>query len=299
VSSYFLLVPQLAESGLVARLERLIKLHPIEMGVASQTIASGDVCFASGESMATLLDNERGQIISSILQKSAHLVIIPPFPGDPWPWLLRNVPPPEFYAASFGPVTIVEEELRRLCDQDQLTVLYNQAICFSMGNPVVVTSEGDPVIVRYQHRSSWGQIIYMTLILGSTSSRSQRTHRLALAQGLVNWLTQISRKAMVSIPSAPNAAPDFTYELPIVLMAVHLAQQDGELLEEQIKPVVDKVRAKLSCHRDDFQLSKTLAQLEAMEILFPQGEGRWLVAPQRLTEEISRQHLTSYLRRLR
>jgi len=82
-------------------------------------------------------------------------------------------------------------------------------------------------------------------------------------------------------------------------MAVHLAQQDGALVEEQIKPVVDKVRAKLSRHRDDFQLGETLAHLETMEILSTQGEGRWLVDPQRLIEEINRQHLTSYLRRLR
>lgn len=299
MSSYFLLVPQLAESGLVARLGQLIRLHPIEVGVASQTVALGDVCFASGEGMAALPGNERGQLTSSILQQSAHLVIIPPLPRDPWPWLLRNVQPPEFHAASFGPVTIIEEELRQACGLGQLTILYNQVIRFSTGKPLAVTSAGKPVIVRYQYRSTWGQLLYTTLLLGSTSSRSQRTHRIALVQGLVSWLTQISPKAVAPTPTAPSTGLNLTYELPIVLMAVHLAQQDGALTQDQLRPAVDQVRAKLSRHRDDFQLSKTVARLEAIGILSPQGEGRWKVDTRQLAEEINRQHLTSYLRRLR
>ena len=299
MSSYFLLVPQLAEPGLVARLGRLIKLHPIEVGLISQTVAPGDVCFASGEGMAALPDNERGQLTSAILRCGAHLVIIPPLPRDPLPWLLRDVEPPEFHAAPFGPVTIVEEELRQACGLSQLTVLYNQAICASAGKPIVVTLEGEPMVVGYQHRSTWGQLLYTTLLLGSTSSRSQRRHRIALMQGLVSWLTEVSPKAVTSAPTAASTASDLTYELPIVLMAVHLAQHDGALTEQQLGPTVEQVRARLSRHRDDFQLSETIARLKTIGILSSQGEGGWKVDILRLAEEISRQHLASYLRRLR
>ena len=299
MSSYFLLVPQITEAGLVSRLGQVIELYPIEMGIASQTFETGDVCFVSGKGIMALSDNERGQLTSVILRRGAHLVIIPPLPREPLPRLLRDVDPPEFRDAPFSPVTIVEEELRQACGLDQLTILYNQVICTSTGKPLAVTSAGKPVIVRYQHLSTWGQLLCTTLLLGSTSSRSQRTHRIALAQGMVSWLTQVSPEAVALTPIAPSAALDLTYELPIILMAVHLAQRDGALVEEQLKPTVDQVRAKLSRHRDDFQLSKTVARLEAIGILSPQGEGRWKVDSRQLAEEINRQHLTSYLRRLR
>lgn len=299
MSSYFLLVRQLAEPGLVARLGRLIKLHPIEVGLISQTVAPGDVCFASGEGMAALPDNERGQLTSAILRCGAHLVIIPPLPRDPFPCLLRGVEPPQLHAAPFGPVTIAEEELRQACGLSQVTVLYNQVICSSTGRPVAVTFQGEPVVVRYQHRSTWGQLLYTTLLLGSTSSRSQRRHRIALMQGLVSWLTEASPKAVTPAPTAASTANDLTYELPMVLIAVHLAQRDGALTEQQLGPTVEQVRARLSRHRDDFQLSEMLARLKTMGILSSQGEGRWEVDTLRLAEEISRQHLASYLRRLR
>jgi len=299
VSSYYVLVPQLAESGLIARLGQLIRLHPIAVGVIGQTVAPGDVCFASGEGIVALSDSERGQIASSILQQSAHMVIIPPLAREPLPRLLREVDPPGFRDAPFGPVTIVEEELRQACGLDQLTILYSQVICTSTGKPLAVTSAGKPVIVGYQHRSTWGQLLYTTLLLGSTSSRSQRTHRIALAQGLVSWLTQISPKAVALTPVVPSAALDLSHELPVVLMAVHLAQKGDTLTHDQLRPALDQVRARLSRHRDDLQLSKTVARLETMGILSPQGEGRWKVDSRQLAEEINRRHLTSYLRRLR
>ena len=299
MSSYFLLVPQLAEPGLVARLGRLIKLHPIEVGLTSHTVAPGDVCFASGEGMVALPDNERGQLTSVILRRGAHLVIIPPLPREPLPRVLRDVDPPEFRDAPFSPVTIVEEELRQACGLDQLTILYNQVIRFSMGKPLAITSEGKPVIVRYQHRSSWGQLVYMTLLLGSTSTRSRRAHRVVLAQALVTWLTKTSPRTVAPTPTVPSTVPDLTYELPIVLLAVHLAQQDGALADEQLRSVAAQVRAKLSRHNDDSQLGETLARLKTIGVLSSQGEGRWKVDPRRLAEEINRQHLASYLRRLR
>jgi len=82
-------------------------------------------------------------------------------------------------------------------------------------------------------------------------------------------------------------------------MAVNLAQRDGALAEAQLKPAVDQVQAKLSRHSDDSQLRKTVARLETMGILSPQGEGRWKVDSRQLADEINRQHLASYLRRLR
>lgn len=299
MTSYFLLVRWATEAGLVARLRQLTEFHALEVGLAVQTIATGDVCFASGKGMVALPDNERSQLVSAILRCGAHLVIIPPLPRDPFPWLLRDVEPPEFRAAPFGPVTIVEEELRQACGLSQVTVLYNQAICALAGKPIVVTLEGEPVVVGYQHRSTWGQLLHTTLLLGSTSSRSQRRHRIALTQGLVSWLTEVSPKAVTPAPTAASTASDLTYELPVVLMAVHLAQHDGALTEQQLKPTVEQVRARLSRHRDDFQLSETLARLKTMRILSSEGEGRWKVDPRRLAEEINRQHLASYLRRLR
>ena len=299
MSSYFLLVHDITEAGLFARLGQLIEFHPLKVGAASQTVRTGDVCLASGDGVTALSDSERGQLNSVILRRGAHLVIIPPLPREPLPWLLRDVDPPRFRDAPFSPVTIIEEDLRQACGLDQLTILYNQVICSSTGKPLAVTSAGKPVIVGYQHRSTWGQILYTTLLLGSTSSRSQRTHRIALAQGLVSWPTQVSPKAVALTPIVPSAALDLTYELPVVLMAVHLAQQDEALTEEQLKPTVDQVRARLSRHRDDFQLSKTVTRLEAVGILSPQGEGRWKVDSRQLTEEINRQHLASYLRKLR
>jgi hypothetical protein len=249
--------------------------------------------------MAALPGNERGQIASIILQQSAHLVIIPPLPRDPLPWLLREIEAPEFYAAPFGPVEIIEQELRQTCGLDQLTILYNQVIRFSMGKPLAITSEGKPVIVRYQHRSSWGQLVYITLLLGSTSTRSRRAHRVVLAQALVTWLTKTPPKTVAPTLTAPSTVPDLTYELPIVLLAVHLGQQDGALVEEQLGPAVDQVRAKLSRHSDDFQLGEALARLKTIGVLSSQGEGRWKVDSRRLAEEINSQHLASYLRRLR
>lgn len=118
-------------------------------------------------------------------------------------------------------------------------------------------------------------------------------------QGLVSWLTEASPKAVTPAPTAASTANDLTYELPMVLIAVHLAQRDGALTEQQLGPTVEQVRARLSRHRDDFQLSEMLARLKTMGILSSQGEGRWEVDTLRLAEEISRQHLASYLRRLR
>jgi len=259
----------------------------------------GDVCFASGEGMARLPDNERGQLTRVILRCGAHLVIIPPASHNYLPRLLRDTDPPEFYRAPFGPVIIVDEELRQACGLDQVTILYNLVVRFPMGKPLAVTSQGEPVIVRYQHQSTWGQLLYTTLLLGSTSSRSQRAHRIALAQGLISWLTQRSSKAGALTPASPSAALGLTYELPIVLIAVQLAQHDGTLAEDHLKLAIDQVQARLPRHRDDFRLGETLARLEAIGLLSPQGEGRWKVDHRRLAEEINRQHLGSYLRRLR
>jgi hypothetical protein len=82
-------------------------------------------------------------------------------------------------------------------------------------------------------------------------------------------------------------------------MAVHLAQQDRTLAEEELKPAVDQVRVKLSRQRNDFRFDEVVARLEAMGILCPKGEGQWAVRDEQLTEAINREHLASYLRRLR
>ena len=299
MSIYFLLVPQISGAGLIARLGQLMELHPIEISEANQAVATGDVCFASGESIAALPEDEQSQLPTAILQHGAHLIIIAPLSRNPLPRLIGEVESPELQESPFGPVRITEQELQQTCGLDQLAILFNQTIRLSTGKPVAVTSDGKSVITRYQHRSTWGQLLYITLLLGSTSTRSRRSHRVALVQGLVGWLAQISSKATAPVAAGPSVAPDLTHELPIVLMAVHLAQQDEMLAEDQLKPAVDRIRAKLPRRGDVFHLNESLAQLEAIGILSSQSKGQWKVNTQQMTAEIDRWHLASYLRRLR
>jgi hypothetical protein len=298
LSNYFITMPLIKESGLVARLGKLIELRPVEEGAAGQTVMRCDVCLASGIGVMTLSDNERSQLTSAVLQKGAHLVIIPPLPDDPFPRLLYDIEPPQFDVASFGSVKVVDPELLHVSSLDQLTILFNRIIRFTLGKPIAVTSDGRLVAVRYRYRSTWGELVYTTLLLGSTSTRSRRSHRVAFAQALVSWLSQIGQKEARMKDVVPAVGLDFTNELPILLMAVYLAQQDGSLAEVKLKPTVDRVLAKLPQSNDGFNFPEALERLIAMGILSPHSPERWTVDMERIAEEIDRRHLGSYLRRL-
>ena len=142
-------------------------------------------------------------------------------------------------------------------------------------------------------------MLLTSFLLTSLSARSKQSDQRVFWSGLLRWLETTAPPSASPITITQVESLDLTQELPIVLMAVSLAQRDGALAEAQLRPALDQVRARLSHHRDDFQLSKTVARLETMRILSPQGEGRWKVDSRQLAEEINRQHLTSYLRRLR
>jgi hypothetical protein len=96
-----------------------------------------------------------------------------------------------------------------------------------------------------------------------------------------------------------SSSSDLSYELPIMLLAAHLAQQDGALSERQLRLEVDRLRDKLGEESGEFCFTESVSRLSNNGILSSAGEGRWRLDVERLTEEINRRHLASYLRRLR
>ena len=121
----------------------------------------------------------------------------------------------------------------------------------------------------------------------------------AFAQGLVGWLTQLSPHSSASLPPEPKPASALSYELPIMLLAAYIAQQDGSLTERALGLEVDRIRGKFADENRKFHFAESFSHLVNEEILSSLGEGKWRIDPQRLAEEIDHRHLASYLRRLR
>jgi hypothetical protein len=153
-------------------------------------------------------------------------------------------------------------------------------------------------MIQYQHRSTWGYLVCTSLLIGSTSSRSVRGHRAALLQGIVSWLGSLSAGSIARERSERSSRPELGSELPVALLAAHLAQHNGVLSMEQLASSVSRVCARLDCQADTLDANRALEQLEAQGIVLGGSDNSWMVDPKLLISEISRLHLGSYLRRL-
>jgi len=246
----------------------------------------------------SLLERVGKDTLAAVLRDQGRVLLIPPFLHDDLTPLLPFVDEVRLEPAPFSCCQVVGDDLRKKLGQSEITILFRKAIHSSQGRSLIRSASGQSTLVSIQPRSSWGRMLLTSFLLTSLSARSKHSDKRVFWSGLMRWLETTAPPSARPIAITQVESLDLTQELPIVLMAVNLAQRDGALAEEQLKPAVGQVRAKLSRHSDDFQLSKTVTRLETMGILSPEGEGRWTVDPRQLAEEINRQHLTSYLRRL-
>lgn len=284
---------------LAARLAQAIDPEPIEPASLTEVVAPGDICFATAEGLAQIGDRARSAFISATLGIGAHLVVLPPLPGASLAPLVSGLERVHFGSAAFGPIDVIDPLLREASGLEKAVILFGSTVVFPAGTSAALAPSGAPVIVRYQHGSTWGQLVCTTLLLGSLSARSQRSHRLALLRGIVTWLAGLGPAVATLVTAAPEPVLATGGETPCLVLALYLAQREGTVDSESMERALSHVRSRLSVVGGKEPTAALMAEMEATGVLEPAGEARWRICPERLVEEISHYRLAGYLRRLR
>lgn len=298
MSAYFILTSYGGEEDLLARLSQISHLNAVHAQEARQAVAAAEVFFITQEGLASTPEGDDGTVAEVLLNGGAHLVVIPPLRKASQRSFLPGFDTPQISDASFGQVRVTDEELAAACGLNELAILYHQSLRAEKGRSVIETAHGGSVMIQYQHRSTWGQLVYTSLMIGSTSTRSDRTHRVALMQGLLSWLAACPAQGVARHEGAGPDGPDKDRTMRLVLLALYLAQQNGILDADRLKASMDQVRTQLGFPADEMRLDTVLTGLEARNLILPRMDSKWAIDLQRLMADIHDHRLGSYLRRI-
>jgi hypothetical protein len=246
-----------------------------------------------------LLPQLRRDALSAILRAQADIFVIPPFAHDDLTSLLPLGDVVRLEPASFCSSEVVDNDLREAIGQNAVTIFFQKAIRTDRGRPLVQSMSGQRILVAIQPSSSSGRMLITTFLLASLSARSRLADKRIFWSGLVRWLEATAPPVAEPVVAARSGTPELDSELPAVLIGICLAERDGAVTLDQLKAAVAQTEARLSSLSQDADLTRTLCRLEAIGVLLPSGEGTWNLDSRRLAEEVRRNHLTSYVRRLR
>src|SRR3990170_947763 len=163
---WILTFPYDSDQALLSRLESLAAIQRLEADRAYEIVRTGDICLCTGV-VTRLLGSEP---ITRLLQAGINLVVFPPYPDEHPYRILPDAGEIGFRSITFRPAKVLDVDLRLACGLEELVILHNQAFTAYPGTPAVVTTGGLPVVVRYRHRSTWGSLVLVTLLLSSSSA---------------------------------------------------------------------------------------------------------------------------------
>jgi hypothetical protein len=213
--------------------------------------------------------------------------------------LLPGLESPGFQQAAFGPITIHDEMLHDYCGLQEMTILFTFSLVDYRGLPLATDPSGKAVAIHYQHRSNWGQLVWTTLMLTSASARSIRAHRVAFLQGLIQWLGLHTPPPFIPPRNAKETSYMLNQQLPLVLLALGLLTLKNITTMQDIEQAVQKIREKLVINQKAFDLHEICYYLETNGVLTRIGENAWQILSAKLSEQVNRHHLSSYMRRIR
>lgn len=296
MSVWLLTFQQSSDPGLLSRLKALGDIQGLEADKALDCLRPGDISLCTGNDIKLL----GFELATRILQSRVNLVVLSPFPDVQSLRILPDVDEIRLRAVDFSPASVVDVKFESACELNELVILYNQVFTVYPGVAIVTTTKGFPVVVRYQHRSTWGNIVFVTLLLGSASARSLRSHRVAFMTALTKWLVGVQENKPEILHLAgfdQNIRETRIY--PILILLLSFVGVDRPVSSEQfgetftiIQKRLDKSFSEISWNSD------WLAELEKTGCLEKTADSEWQVKPDGLTLEIARLHLSAYVRRL-
>ena len=297
MSIYLLDESSHSNATLTDRLSQLISLVPVEMKLIEKLVNKGDVLLASGN-LLDRMESNRGVMLEDALRRGIHILVHPPLPPLKIDWRIPQVDATIFQAADYSPVKIVNQSLSEIVGNRDFSILYNMSIVSGPGRPIATSSRGEVVVASFQHRSNWGILACTTLLLGSSSIRSARAERSAFLQGLIQWLISYSSPDLSIIKEDPKKISYSDFEISILLIALFLSYQDGQVNKDYLVQKVGWIQTKLQIQNSNIQVEKGLKELELLKIT-TEKDAILSINLDQLTQEINKRRLWSYLRRLK
>lgn len=293
---WILTFPQFPDQGLLSRLGPLVDIQRLEAERANEIVRADDLCLCTGVD-TKLLGNKP---IPGLLQAGANLIILPPYPKEQPYRILPDVDEIMLRSIAFGSAKVLDVGLQKACGLEELVILHNQAFTAYPGTPVVVAASGAPVVVRYQYRSTWGSLVLVTLLIGSSSARSLRQHRVAFITGLVGWL------GGTQVEVTPSALSEKITQdlrlLPIypllVLMVTCLPSERSVVIDDLILAFTHVQKRLGNSFVNASWDTNWMDGLEKESLVNKLSDSSWQVNNELLVQEVSRLHLDAYVRRL-
>jgi hypothetical protein len=286
---------QATDLDLPSRLQSLADIKQVA-GENLEIIRTGDICLCSGMDFKSPCS----EIVTKILIAGANLVVMPPYEEDQPLIIMPGVEQIKLRQTSFSPVKVLDGDLRRTCGLDELVILYNQTFSSFPGIPAVVSAGNLPVVVRYQHRNTWGSFVFVTFLLGSSSARSLRHHRVAFLTGLEGWLGGTKLKGEPVIDTGKGIQDLRLMQIyPLLVLISACLPFEQSIGLENLNKVVRLIETRLgSAFPHIYTNFNWIDNLEKVHLVKRISDSSWEVQREFLLLEVSRLHLYAYIRRL-
>jgi hypothetical protein len=293
---YWLKLPNAEHIEILGRLKHICPIASISESKASDVIQAGDICLSTGGDFS----GRRGDLGEKILRAGVHILLVPPFKLIQKYVFSDETVEVSLKKASFSSGIILDAELKRASGLDEFRILFNQTLNTFPGTPAVVTAQRAAVVVRYQPRSTWGYLVFSTLLLHSASVRSSRLHREIFLNSMENWLGKVVREKSTDT-TEPETHPDFEAipEYPLIILALARLATNHKLEENEFQASYDFIRDRFG---GDVNLkswnSHWILEMEQSGLISTASDSSCQVNNDFIELELDRLRLTSYVRRL-